>query len=129
MRHEEILGKMGEYRKGNLPLPEKAALERNLARCAMCRKVAGQWKDVSVPPGFATRVMARLKKEEKTVVLSHPASWAARTGWAVAAALLVAAFWHPERSWVKADRGFASFGLNGNLSPHTSWFSGGVRHE
>ena len=129
MRHEEILGKMGEYRKGNLPLPERAAQERHLARCAMCRKLAGQWKDINVPLGFTSRAMARLKKEEKTVIRFHPTSWAARAGWAVAAALLVAAFWHPERSWVKADRGFASFGLTGSLSSHSSWFSGGVRHE
>jgi hypothetical protein len=77
--------------------------------------------------------MVRL--EEKTVLspgVVRPWAerpWALRTGWAVAAALLVAAFWHPERSWVKADQAFAFFGPAGSLSSHSNLFPGGAHHE
>jgi anti-sigma factor RsiW len=104
--HEEILSQIGEFRRGELPAGEAAAVERHLASCSACRQVAARWKDVPVPAGFAQRVMDRLGASESPVKtpfwrLVVPVLETA------AAVMIVAAFWHPERSWVNSDKSFA----------------------
>ena len=129
MRHEEVLGRMAEYREGSLNPAERAALEGHLADCGPCRKLAKRWKDEMPSEGFISRVMARLGETDRKDLRLVRAGWALRTGWAVAAALLVAAFWHPEKSWVKADRAFAFFGPTGSTASPFNMFPGGTHHE
>jgi anti-sigma factor RsiW len=113
MRHEEVLGKMSDYRKGLLEPAERSVIERHLSYCELCRTLAARWR-LETPAGdFSIRVMARLREGQDLPIsrrekVIRPIWWT-RTGWVVAAALLVAAFWHPERSWVKADHSFAAF--------------------
>jgi hypothetical protein len=104
--HEEILSQIGEFRRGELPADKSDAIERHLASCASCRKVAERWKDVPVPMYFSRRVMNRLGATESPVKtpfwrLVVPLLETA------AAVMVVAAFWHPERSWVNSDKSFA----------------------
>ena len=129
MRHEEILGNMAAYRAGSLTPSERSALEGHLAVCGLCRELTERWKDEAPSPGFTSRVMLRLNEEKKTMIPLNRTGWALKTGWAVAAALLVAAFWHPEKSWVQADRSFAFFGPTEGLAHSHPLFSEGARHE
>jgi hypothetical protein len=104
--HEEILSQIGDFCRNKLPADKSAAIERHLVSCASCRKVAERWKDVSVPMNFSQRVMDRLGATESPVKtpfwrLVVPLLETA------AAVMIVAAFWHPERSWVNSDRSFA----------------------
>ena len=104
--HEEILSKIGEFKRGDLPADESAAVKRHLVSCSSCRQVASRWKDVPVPPGLAQGIMDRLGKSEPRVVtpfwrLLVPVLETA------AAVMIVAAFWHPERTWVNSDKSFA----------------------
>jgi anti-sigma factor RsiW len=104
--HEKILSQIGEFRRGALPASESAAIKRHLASCVSCREVAKRWKNVSVPPGFAQGVMDRLGASESSVKTSF---WrlVVPVLETAAAVMIVAAFWHPERTWVDADRSFA----------------------
>jgi hypothetical protein len=125
MRHEEFLAHILEYREGGLAPPDRAAWEAHRASCGSCRGIAMRWTDAKVPAGFSVRVMARVSLGKE----KFASGWMIRTGWAVAAALLVAAFWHPEKSWVRADRAFSSFGLAQNQLMITSHRAGGDTHE
>jgi hypothetical protein len=125
MRHEEFLGKIPEYREGTLDSSDRADWEAHRTSCNLCREIEHRWTTVDVPANFPAHVMGRIP----TRVKKMPSGWVIRTGWAVAAALLVAAFWHPEKSWVKADRAFACFGITENLFIATSHLTGGNPHE
>ena len=89
------------------------------------RVIAGRWRDEDVSADFQARVMARIPAPREI----ETSGWMFRTGSAVAAALLVAAFWHPEKSWVRDDRAFASFGINQNPLMINNPFKGGNNHE
>ncbi len=125
MRHEEFLANITDYREATLAPSARADWEAHRASCGSCREIAERWRDEEVPAGFPARVMARIPAPAE----KETSSWMIRTGWAVAAALLVAAFWHPEKSWVRDDRAFASFGINQNPLMITRFLAGGNHHE
>ncbi len=107
MLHEEILGKAGEFRRGELKAPESAAVRRHLEACADCRALVERWSDAPLPLGFNQRVMSRLPGLPARRAIFWRGLLAPLAGTAVAAFLILAAFWHPERSWVNSDKSFA----------------------
>ena len=113
MMHEEILGKAEAYRAGTLDRTESAEMGEHLASCPTCREIVAKWPVASPREGFTQRVMANLEKAP-----SAPA-WrpvlAPMAGLLVSMALVLVAFWHPEKDWIRADKGFASF-ESGNSS-------------
>ena len=109
MTHAEILAQIQAYQRGELSPPEMAGFQVHLSHCAACRELVGHWPTAQPRPGLTGRVMTRLREPDRPGVLG---GWSLRTAWAGAAlalALLVAAFWHPERKWLNADRSFAFF--------------------
>jgi hypothetical protein len=128
MRHEEFLAVREAHRRGELAPREKAAWEKHRAACGLCRKLDERWPEAESPARFTAGVLERLKIAESLKPRLAPV-WAFRFGWAAAAALLVAAFWHPEKDWIRADRSFASFDPAGNPPAPTMPFLGGERHE
>ena len=106
MLHEEIIGRLSEYRSGSLGREERTRVRRHLQTCAHCRTLYQGWPDGRPSPGFAGRVMGRLEEGNGLSLRAPGRWWVPLTGTAVAAVLIIAAFWHPERSWLKADRYF-----------------------
>jgi len=108
MVHEAILAKVAEYRAGRLGPREKETMERHLEKCRDCRQIVGRWKLAEPPRDFAERVMESVAP----VSGGRPAAngWLRRFplwGTVAAAALVGAAFWHPEKQWMDLDRSFA----------------------
>jgi len=104
MLHEEMIGKFSEYRDGSLGRGDRVRVRRHLQTCLHCRTLYQSWPEGGPPLGFADRVMDRLGKGSS---LQAPSRWwVPLTGTAVAAVLVIAAFWHPEKSWLKADHYF-----------------------
>jgi len=104
--HEKILSQIGEFHRGDLSAVESAVVKRHLASCSECREVASRWKDLPAPAGFSQKVMDLLEKTgspEKTLLWR----WAIPLIETAAAAMVIAAFWHPEKSWVNSDKSFA----------------------
>jgi anti-sigma-K factor RskA len=116
MTHERILAKASEYSAGTLEHGDRVRVERHLETCAECRALLARWKAGEPSRGFTDRVMARLPVPEPAF---EPASaWSRRFpvwGTVAAAAMVVAAFWHPENTWVRSDYRFALWD-----SPHTT---------
>ncbi len=107
MKHEEILGKAEAYRAGKLNRHESADMGEHLASCAACREIIARWPTTSPRSGFTLRVMAHL--EEAPSVPDMRPLWAPLAGVLLSMLLVLVAFWHPERDWVRADKSFASF--------------------
>ncbi len=119
MLHEEIFGKAGEYRRGELKGAERLTVVLHLESCADCRALVERWRDAPLPPGFNQRVMAHLPERR---VIFWRGLLAPLAGTAVAAFLVIAAFWHPERSWVNADKSFAwNDSTQGSMSRNQSF--------
>jgi anti-sigma factor RsiW len=83
MKHEDIVGKLSEYRDGALGASERESVSRHAADCADCAAVLSDWERLSKaffarPPAptvfqteaFAARVMSRLSAAE-----TGPLSW------------------------------------------------------
>ncbi len=104
--HERIVSQLADYRHGRLSEDREAQVRRHLGSCASCREVANRWVEAPVPAGFARRVMAGLGTAEPPRE-ADLWRWAIPALGAAAMVMVLAAFWHPERSWVEADKSFA----------------------
>jgi anti-sigma factor RsiW len=116
MTHERILAKASEYSAGTLGPGDRVRVERHLESCAECRTLFARWKTKEPSRGFIDRVMARLPVSGPAV--ESTSAWFRRFpvwGTVAAAAMVVAAFWHPENTWVRSDYRFALWD-----SPHAT---------
>jgi hypothetical protein len=118
MRHEELLGKAGEYLRAELSPPEMSEIARHLKTCAYCRSLVDGWAHAPAPPGFTEGIMTGLAEQPRRAFWAWR-EMAATLGTVAAAILILVAFWHPERDWVKADKSFASFEHSASLSAQT----------
>jgi anti-sigma factor RsiW len=98
--HERCLGMAQAYFSGGLAPAEAAAFTAHRGACPACAQVLARWPHAAAVPDLRGPVLARLG-----VRPAAPAWWAPlATG--LALALLLAAFWHPERAWLRDDHGY-----------------------
>ncbi len=109
MTHAEVLAKAEAYRKGGLSPVEKIGFADHLGACAACRELVEKWPHALPREGLAGRVLARLEEGPALPSWNRRVRWALLSGTAAAVLLVAAAFWHPERGWVKKDKFFARF--------------------
>jgi hypothetical protein len=129
MYHEEILSQAGAFREGKLGRAERERVERHLEGCPGCAEIIGKWTGDIPSGGFTGRVMSRLEKSPVAPALAWRVLAAPLLGTAAAAVLFVAAFWHPERSWVDADKSFARFERPSHSGLGPSHSPAGGRYE
>ena len=113
MLHEEIIGKFREYRMGALPPRESAEISSHLENCEHCAMLFDRVPEAIPAADFTARVMANLEREPAMVFSPWRQGFSQLGFTAAAAALIIAAFWHPERSWVRQDKYFALFNNSG----------------
>ena len=99
--HERCLGHAQAYFNGGLAPAAAAAFTAHRDGCPACAQVLARWPHAAVVPDLAPAVLARLR----------PAP-AVRAWWTPLAAglcllLLLTAFWHPERAWLRDDRAYS----------------------
>jgi hypothetical protein len=99
--HERCLGQAQAYFSGALALADAEAFAAHRDACPACAQVLAAWPHAAAVPDLRAGVLAALG-----VPKAAPAWWApVATG--LALALLVTAFWHPERAWLKDDHGYS----------------------
>jgi anti-sigma factor RsiW len=105
MRCEEVQQQLREFSTGKLPMDVRQTVQAHLSECAACRAalarvdlLAGALSSAQtppIPPGFASRVMARARQRQanELVAVWSPLRWWTRTSTpmhvAVAAMLVI----------------------------------------
>ena len=99
--HEQCLGQAQAYFSGALSPSEAQAFTAHRDACPACAQVLAAWPHAAALPDLRAGVLAALGLRK-----AAPAWWAPlATG--LALALLVSAFWHPERAWLRDDHGYS----------------------
>ena len=102
MKHEEFIGFAGEFKQGQIQGAAGAEMQAHLDACADCARLLKAWPDSEPSPWFAPRVMAQVHQSVQSGA-GQP-GWLAPLAAGLAMLMLVAAFWHPERAWLRHDQ-------------------------
>ena len=115
--HEHCLGRAQDYFAGRLGPGEAADWEAHRDACPACRALLDRWPHAAVVPDLRGPVLARLATARGAMRPSGaPArpgprirdfgAWALPAATLLALALLVTAFWRPERQWARLDSAY-----------------------
>jgi hypothetical protein len=97
---------MPEHLAGKGTPQQRARVQAHLASCGPCRRIAQAWLQ-DAEADLLPAVLAGLMPEQGRGLRL---GWAMPAAVALSLALLIGAFWHPERAWVRADKAFADLG-------------------
>jgi anti-sigma factor RsiW len=111
-QHEDCLSRAQDYFDGRLDPGPSALWEAHRAACPDCRAVLERWPKNAAVPDFRGRVLT-LTRPCAPDLAPAPESrrslgWLLPLGSALAMLLLISAFWHPERQWVRDDLSYNS---------------------
>jgi hypothetical protein len=110
--HEHCLGLAQDYYAGRLDAAARGAWESHRDACPDCRAVLERWPHAEPVPDLQRAVLAAVRPKPSGAVPARTSAergpaWLVPLAAALALAVLVAAFWHPERQWLRDDeRGY-----------------------
>lgn len=99
--HERCLGDAQAYFSGALAPAAEAAFAAHRNKCPGCTRVLARWPRAVAVPDLAPAVLARLRP-----VPVAPVWWTPLAA-GLGLLLLLTAFWHPERAWLRDDRTYS----------------------
>lgn len=102
--HEDCLGQAQDYFAGRLERPRAAAWEAHRDACPACRRVLERWPHAAAVPELRAGVLAALGLSRARSGLLG--AWTLPAATLLALALLVSAFWRPERHWARLDSAY-----------------------
>lgn len=111
-QHEDCLSRAQEYFDGRLEPGPSAIWEAHREACPDCRSILERWPKSVPVPDFRARVLELARPSIPSPEPAYGArfglGWLLPLGSAFAMLLLLSAFWHPERQWVRDDLSYNS---------------------
>jgi hypothetical protein len=103
MQHAECISLFEALKSGDKGTQAQSA-QKHLGQCGPCQRLWERYDAQAQAPDLVPGVMAAITPHAFT--LRWPL-WLAPVAAVLALAILVSAFWRPERQWLNEDRGYA----------------------
>jgi len=108
--HEQCLGQTQDYFAGRLDALERLTWEAHRDACPGCGRIIGRWPHEALVPDLKSAVLSALPRAHIPFFNPEKAgpAWVLPLASAAALALLLSAFWRPQRQWVQDDTNYGA---------------------